>query len=170
MNPRHYKQTLELDEQNGNSKWYDATKLEMDEIKECKVFKEMGGARIDNKSRQPSNAPVEYQKIRVHLVFSVKHDGCHKARLAADGHLTSEPVESIYSALVSLRSLTLVIFLAKLNKIDVWGADIGNAYLEATTKEKLYIIGGPEFQETEGHILVIDKALYHLKSSGLRWA
>ena len=54
--------------------------------------------------------------------------------------------------------------------MKVWGADIGNAYLEATTKEKLYIVAGPEFEELQGHILVIHKALYILKSSGLRWS
>ena len=47
--------------------------------------------------------------------------------------------------------------------MKVWGADIGNAYLEATTKEKLY-------EELQGHILVIHKALYGLKSSGSRWS
>ena len=52
----------------------------------------------------------------------------------------------------------------------VWGADIGNAYLEATTKEKLYMVADPEFEELQGHILVIHKDLYGLKSSGLRWS
>ena len=32
--PMDYKQALQLDEQNGNSKWYDATKLKMDQINE----------------------------------------------------------------------------------------------------------------------------------------
>ena len=64
----------------------------------------------------------------------------------------------------------MVIFLAELNNLEVWGADIGNTYLEARTKEKLYVVAGPEFEELEGHILVIYKALYGLKSSGLRWA
>ena len=50
------------------------------------------------------------------------------------------------------------------------GADIGNAYLEATTKEKLYIVAGPEFEELQGHILVVLQALSGLKSSGLRWS
>ena len=36
--PKDYKQALQLDEQNGNRKWYDATKLEMDQINEYKVF------------------------------------------------------------------------------------------------------------------------------------
>ena len=47
--------------------------------------------------------------------------------------------------------------------------DIGNAYLEAYTKEKVYIIAGPEFGEREGHTLVIRKALYGLRSSGARF-
>ena len=45
------------------------------------------------------------KKIRVHFVYAVKHDGRFKARLVADGHLTKEPVESIYSGVVSMRSL-----------------------------------------------------------------
>ncbi|KAL7580434.1 hypothetical protein ACA910_004455 [Epithemia clementina (nom. ined.)] len=60
--------------------------------------------------------------------------------------------------------------LAKLNDLELWGADIGNAYLEAFTDEKLYIIAGPEFEELEGHILVFHTALYGLKSTGLRWS
>ena len=54
--------------------------------------------------------------------------------------------------------------------MKVWGADIGIAYLEATTKEKLFIVAGPEFEELQGHILLIHKAQYGLKSSGLRWS
>ena len=38
--PKDYKQALQLDEQNGDSKWYDATKLEMDQINEYKVFQD----------------------------------------------------------------------------------------------------------------------------------
>ena len=34
-------------------------------------------------------------------------------------------------------------FLAKLNNMKVRAADIGNAYLEAATREKLYIVTGP---------------------------
>ena len=43
--------------------------------------------------------------------------------------------------------------------MEVWQADNGNGYLEATTKEKTYIVGGPEFEELQVHILVIHIAL-----------
>jgi hypothetical protein len=70
---------------------------------------------------------------------------------------------------VSLRGFRLVVFLAELNGLELWATDIGNAYLEAKTREKLVIIAGEEFGELAGHLLVIHKALYGLRTSGLRW-
>ena len=52
--------------------------------------------------------------------------------------------------------------------MELWATDIGNAYLESFTQEKVYIRAGPEFGEREGHFLLIIKALCGLKSSGLR--
>ena len=51
--PKVYKQALQLDEQNGNSKWYDATKLEMDQINGyIRSFKTMEKPRlIPNRGR-----------------------------------------------------------------------------------------------------------------------
>ena len=71
-----------------------------------------------DKQKNIINAPQGYQKIRVHLIFAVKYDGRHKARLVADGYLTPEPVESIYSGVVSLRNLRLVTFLGKPKNLE----------------------------------------------------
>ena len=93
--PRDYKHALELDKKHGNSKWYDSTQLELTQIKEYEVFTDYGKAQFDKYSHKKiTNAPSGYQRIRVHLVFAVKHDGRHKARLVADGHLTPDAVES----------------------------------------------------------------------------
>ena len=161
---------MELDQLNSNSRWYDATKKELDQINESQGFIDHGRAKYDSRSKRITNAPQGDQKIKVHLVFACKHDECHKARLVAGGHLTPDPIDIIYARVVSTRSLRLSIFLAKLINMSVCGADVGNAYLEATTKEKPFIVAGPEFEELQGHILVIHKAIYGLKSSGLRWS
>jgi hypothetical protein len=61
-------------------------------------------------------------------------------------------------------------FLAELNLLEIWATDISSAYPEAyATSEKVYIIAGPVFGEREGHILIISRVLYGLRSSGARW-
>ena len=157
--PRDYQEAMELDKQNGNDRWSKATSLEMEQLKLYEVFIDMG-------PYHPDSIPNGFKKIRVHLVFAVKHDGRHKARLVADGHLTDVPLNSVYAGVVSIRGLRLCIFLAELNGLEAHATDIGNAYLEALTQEKVCIKAGPEFGELEGHMLVVYKALYGLRSSG----
>ena len=159
--PRNHDQAMDLDHANKNTKWRDAERKELDQIDEYETFIDKG------KDYRP---PSEYKKIRVHLVYACKHDGRHKARLVAGGHLTDTPIDSVYSSVVSLRGIRILTFLAELNNCELWSTDIGNAYLESYTKEKVYIIAGPEFGEREGHCLIISKALYGLRSSGLRWS
>ena len=63
-----------------------------------------------------------------------------------------------------------MIFLAELILLSTWTTDIGNAYLEAKTKQKVYIVAAPpKTSELENHLFIINKALYGLRSSGLRW-
>ena len=164
--PKDDNDAMRLDKENGNTHWQDSMVLELTQIHEYKVFKDTGKAQFHNGKVV---IPDGFQKIRVHFVYAVKHDGRFKARLVGDGHLTKEPVESIYSGVVSLRSLRMVVFLSQLNNLEIWGADVGNAYLEAYTDEKLCIIAGPEFKELQGHLLIMVKALYGTRSGGARW-
>ena len=62
-----------------------------------------------------------------------------------------------------------VMFLPELNKLLLWGGDVGNAYLEAQPKENLYISAGPEFAELQGHILIIYRALYGTRTGCACW-
>ena len=83
--------------------------------------------------------------------------------------MTDTPVDSIYSGVVSIPGILLVTFIAELNGLELWATNIGNAYLDLVTKEKVAFVAGPEFGEYEGHTFIILKAQYDLKSSGRRW-
>ena len=65
----------------------------------------------------------------------------------------------------------MVVFLSQLYDLEIWGAEVGNTYLESYTDEKLCIIAGPEFKELQGHLLIMTKALYlyWTRSGGARW-
>ena len=94
----------QFDSENKNSKWYDAIKIRMESMLEYKVLKKWDKAILD-KHKKVTNPPRGYHRIKVHLVFAVKFDGRHKARLVADGRLTPEPIENIYSGGDSLTNL-----------------------------------------------------------------
>ena len=70
--PRDYVHALQLDIQNGNNKWKDATPidLEIEQIKEYQVFTDYGKAVYDKD--KIGDAPKGFQTIRVHFVFDVK--------------------------------------------------------------------------------------------------
>jgi hypothetical protein len=60
--------------------------------------------------------------------------------------------------------------IAALNDLEVLSADVGNAYLNASMKDWVHTICGPEFGPTlNGRISVITCALYGLKSSDAAW-
>src|SRR5687767_5164979 len=110
--PKDFKHAIEIDQCNGNILWQDATRLKMDSMDKYQVFKDI---------RPNTTPPPDYKTIRVHLIYDVKCDGRHKGRLVANGHLTNIPNDSIYSNVVSLRGLWILLFLAELNGLKVWG-------------------------------------------------
>lgn len=157
--PRSHDEAMQLDQQNGNNLWAQAEAKELQQIDSYNTFKDVGFG----------NFPHDHKRIKVHMVYDVKPDLRRKARLVADGHLTGTPIDSVYSSVVSIKGLKYVLFIGELNNLECWSTDVGNAYLEAFTQEKIYIIAGPEFGARQGRTLIVSKALYGLKSSGLRW-
>jgi hypothetical protein len=93
--PRTYEQAKRIDEKNGNTLWGDATILELNQIDEYITF-------IDKQHHSKVTLPTGFKRIRVHIVYDVKHNGSHKARVVADGHLIDIPLDSVYSGVVSL--------------------------------------------------------------------
>ena len=114
--------------------------------------------------------PDGYVKIPYHLIFDVKFDGRRKCRLVAGGHRTPDvPPEEVYSGVVSMDTIRMVFVLSALNGLDVCAAYISTAFLYGKTREKVYVIAGPEFGEHAGKPMIIDKGLYGLKSSSARF-
>ena len=157
--PRNHEEAVLLDG-DGKPLWAESEKLELQQLWDYKTFIDKG------KGFDPG---PEYTKIRAHMVYDVKHDGPRKSRFVADGHLTQDDKEMSYSGVVSLRSIRLALLIGELNGLSPMVGDVGNAYLEAYTKEKVYFIAGPEFGELAGHTLIISKALYGLRTSGARY-
>jgi hypothetical protein len=70
---------------------------------------------------------------------------------------------------VNLETVRILFLTASLMDLDVVAADVGNAYIQAYTSEKVFTIAGPEFGKLQGRKLIIVRALYGLKSSGAMW-
>jgi len=112
---------------------------------------------------------VGFQEIKCHMIFDVKMDLTRKARFVAGGHMTEPPASITYSSVVSRDSVRLAFLLAALNQLEVMACDIGNAYLNAPCREKIWFVAGTEFGSRQGTVIKIVRALYGLKTSGASW-
>ena len=64
--PRDAGEALKFDKENGNTKWQHSMALKTSQLLDYKTFFDLG---IRTKT------PDRYAKIKVHMVFAVKHDG-----------------------------------------------------------------------------------------------
>jgi hypothetical protein len=112
--------------------------------------------------------PVGWEKVTGHIIFDVKMDFTRKARWVLDGHRTADPICSTYAGVVSRESVSrIALTYAALNGVAIFAADIQNAFLQAPSSQKHYIICGPEFGlEHVGKRALIKRALYGGKTAG----
>ena len=145
-----------LDMKNGNNSWNEANKKEMKSINEHQVFR----------LATPKDDMRQYKRIPYQIIYACKHDGRRKARLVAGGHMTAPPTQDIYSGVVGMDTMRLAFAVGAMQKLDVCACDISTAFLYGTTREKVYVVAGPEFgPEMEGKKLIIQGNLYGLKSA-----
>ena len=157
----------DLDAENGNHLWQEAVDYEIACYDENDVFEDRGPATEEAVKKLLAEG---YQKIRLVWSYAVKHDGRRRARLCAGGHTTFvDDTDCCYSSVVSLRSLRMVLLLGLLNGLMICTADIVSAYLQAYTQEKIFFIAGKEFGDRAGHLMMMKKACYGLRTSGKRY-
>lgn len=156
--PKNVPEVLAIDRKTGTDFWAKA------------IEKEMRNVRIAFDIRDDEVPPIGYKEIHCHLVFDIKSDTlARKARFVAGGHVTDPPKDTTYSSVVSRDSVRIFFLLAALNDVDILACDLQNAYVNAETKEKVWFRAGHELGSDAGKIVVIVRALYGLKSSGVRW-
>ena len=154
--PTSVAEAQRIDRDNNNRYWQDAIDKEMLNV----------GAAFEILDDN-SKIPVGWTQSSGHLVFDIKMDFTRKARWVKDGHRTPDPEYSTYAGVVSRDSVRIALTYAALNDIEVTACDIKNAYIQAPSSEKHYVICGPEFGlENVGKVALIRRALYGGKSSG----
>ncbi len=80
------------------------------------------------------------------MIFDVKMEDFHrKARLVAGGHMTKAPATLTYASIVSQEIVWITLLMAVLNDVDIWAADVLNAYITAPCHEKIWTTLGKEF-------------------------
>ena len=154
--PTSPKHAEEIDSRNKNTLWQDALKLEMTNV--GVAFKIL---------EHHENVPPGYRKSSGHIIWDLKMDFTRKARWVKDGHRTPDPESSKYAGVVSRESIRILLTHAAMHGTPTWAADIRNAYLQAPTSEKHFIICGDEFGlENVGKKAPITRALYGGKCAG----
>jgi hypothetical protein len=159
--PMTVKRALEIDQETGKDLWRKAIEKEMHHVMFAFEI-------LDEGAQEPRMS----KRIPFHMIFDIKIDFTRKARFVAVGHMTDTPVNLTYSSVMARDSVRKPSLIAALNNIDILSGDIGNAYIQAYTKEKVHTICGSEFgQNYRGRFAIIRRALYELKSSGAAcWA
>eukprot|EP00804_Cyclotella_cryptica_P031314 CCRYP_011111-RB/>CCRYP_011111-RB protein AED:0.34 eAED:0.34 QI:0/0/0/1/0.5/0.33/3/0/356 len=102
--------------------------------------------------------PPDHQFICCHMIFD--------ARLVAGGHATKAPATLTYASVMSRETVRIALLVAALNNVDIWAADVLNAYITAPCQEKIWTTLGKEFGDDCGKKAIVVRALYGLKSSG----
>ena len=93
-----------------------------------------------------------------------------KAFFVAGGHRTAPPSSITYASVVRRDSVHLAFLLAAANDLQILAGDIGNAYLNAPTQEKIFYRAGYEWGPAiKGSVLVLVRVLYGLKTSANAW-
>jgi hypothetical protein len=163
--PHTVEEALRLDKESGTDFWARAIEKERRKVKVAwEVRNDLNIADV-----RSGKALIGFTEIKCHMIFDVKMDFTRKARFVAGGHMTSAPSSITYSSVVSRDSVRLAFLIAELNGLEVMACDVGNAYLNAPCREKVWFLGGAETGEDRGKVLVITRALYGLKSSGASW-
>ena len=82
-------------------------------------------------------------------------DFTRKACFVANGAKTEAPASIMYLSVVSRDSVKLAFLLVAVNDLDILACDIGNAYLNAPCRDKIWFKAGRECGADMGKVMII---------------
>ncbi len=157
--PHSVQEALQIDKGTGTDFWWQAIQKEMKKVMIAFDYDESVTPEQIQEGLSKGDY-VGFQEIKCHMIFDVKMDLTRKARFVAGGHMTEPPASITYSSVVSHDSVRLAFLLAALNDLDILACDIGNAYLNAPCRERVWLVAGPEFGSRQGTVVKVVRALY----------
>ena len=107
--------------------------------------------------------------MHMHWVYAVKNDLTYKARLVCDGSRVDLRGLDTRATVVKTLSVRLLNIIADAWNKQVLTGDIGNAFIQLDTKEKIFTKFVNEFGDLKGCLAVIVRALYGLTTSAERF-
>ena len=82
--------------------------------------------------------PPDHQFICCHMIFDVKMEDFRcKAWLLAGGHATKALATITYASIMSRETIWITLLLAVLNDVDIWAANVLDAYITVPCHKKI---------------------------------
>ena len=128
--PNKIEECFEFDKIKGNSLWTEAVRKEFAVMIQYEVFEV-------HTDIEPFPREEGWQFEKLIWTFAVKHNGRHKAGLFIGGHTTIADEFETYASTVQPENVRLQLFLSAKEGMEMISGDIGSAYLNAYTKEKI---------------------------------
>ena len=100
-----------------------------------KVFK-----KLLSSLRKARTKGFQFSPLRI--IFDLNVDLRRKARLVIGVHVVDSSGQEIYAITMKSISDSILMKIATVNNLDVMTGDIGNAYLNTNTEERIYTCAG----------------------------
>lgn len=145
-------------EAKGNEQWERAMHSEMESHRTNTTWTAV---------ERPRGVPV----LPTKWVLRVKDDGRHKARLVALGNLQQgDPEEETYSPVARESTVRVGVALTAQYHFEWEQLDVKTAYLNGLISEAIYLLPPQGYEaQFKGKVLKLNRAIYGLRQSGLRW-
>ncbi|KAL7474158.1 hypothetical protein ACHAW6_000149, partial [Cyclotella cf. meneghiniana] len=135
--PKTVDEAYAINKATGTTIWYDTIELEMKNV--WVAFDVLADGVMP---------PSDHQYMRCYMIFDVKmEDFCHEARLVAKGHMTIAPVTVTFASVMSWETKCIALLVAALNNVDIWAANVLNAYITTPCHENIWTTLGKEFDD-----------------------